>query len=377
MADEEQTQKAAEKPDVEAQLDALLGRIEEEQTGENDADTATAVSSSPKEAPAGTDDPEPAVEAVEAEDSLADQVQELLDQDRAAEDSAAEELVPPSQAHDQKTGAEADSDTDPLGVQIDQLLDMAREQEGDQSADLPATAPEAVEAETAGQPSPAEARPSEGKTDSETVKDLDRILADSADDAVAGDYDTIEQVLAEEQTATSAPAAQTDTTTAEAPFAGESDDENLPEGMFETPEQIQAGADSKPAKAAEPIAAPVGGGDFTAGAEDVARELAEQPESMPQEAEPEPVAASAKASPSPATGDGSRGRSIAAALGSRVVGVAGRTPDLALRVCTTINKPVRRLPAEWQNTVGYIGLLTFFNATVIMVYKLLSTAFAG
>ena len=421
MTDEEQTQEAVQKPGVEAQLDALLGRIEEEQSGQSGAETAAAVSSSPqeppetppadsgeapKEAATSTVDPEPAVDATEAEESLADQVQELLDQDQAAEDSA-EALVPPAQAVDQPAGDEVESGTDPLGVQIDQLLDMAKEQEADQSEDLPATpspnevisdasaadVPQAepsrdvpaqskpliktVKAEAAAQPAPADAGASEGKSDSEAVKDLDSILADSADDAVAGDYDTIEQVLAEEQTATSAPAAQTDTTTAEAPVAGEPDDEELPEGMFETPEHIQAGEDAGSAEAAEPVAAPVGGGDFTARAEDVAKELAEQPESMPQGSELPPVTPSAEPSPTPGARGGSRARSIAAAIGSRLVGVAGRTPDVALRVCTTINKPVRLLPADWQNTVGYVGLLTLLNATMLLVYGLLSTAFAG
>jgi len=424
LADEEQTQEAAENPGVEAQLDALLGRIEEEQAGHSDAETAAAVSSSPEEPPetAPTDseqvsdddaidkgESEPTVDAAEAGTPLADQVQELLDQDRAEEeiaqasddaveddaddqsvppaDAQPDEPVPESQADANDASEEVASDTDPLGVQIDQLLDMAKEQEAGQGEDTPTTLPpdeeisdasaKAPQAETSGQPAMADAGASEGKSDSEAVKDLDSILADSADDAVAGDYETIEQVLAEEQAATAAPAAQTDTTTPEAAFPAEPDDDELPEGMFEAPEQIQAGKDPRPPEVAEPVAAPAGGGDFTARAEDVAKELAEQPESLPPEPEAPPVTPTPKPTPTPGVRRGSRSRSIAAAVGSRLVGVAGRTPEVALQVCTTINKPVRKLPAEWQNTVGYVGLLTLFNATLILIYGLLSTAFAG
>ena len=82
-----------------------------------------------------------------------------------------------------------------------------------------------------------------------TLADLDRILADSAEDAVCGDYETIDQVLADEGIAgEQASPEEFLESDPEAEFESAADvdelpDEDLADGMFQTPEQVRAGVE--------------------------------------------------------------------------------------------------------------------------------------
>jgi len=45
--------------------------------------------------------------------------------------------------------------------------------------------------------------------------------------------------------------------------------------------------------------------------------------------------------------------------------------DRLRRVCATVNRPMGKLSPEMRNTVGYIGLATLANASLLLVYRVL------
>jgi hypothetical protein len=48
-----------------------------------------------------------------------------------------------------------------------------------------------------------------------------------------------------------------------------------------------------------------------------------------------------------------------------------------MRACAIINKPLDFVSPETRNLVGYVGLLTAFNGVGILIWKALTSIFAG
>ena len=447
VAEQEQTQEPAEELDIEAQLDALMAQIENEQLGQ-DAPAVAAVAAPATDTPAAEpaetasaadasetvgndamadmfasasaadspDTPDAAAPAVAEEAAPAADASETVGNDAMAEMFASaglaespvtpEPTAPPVAA--EAVPAEGAGDEDPLANQIQQLLNQAKSDAQPPAAAAPAEAtlavgleldadetPQAVSAalvEEADDPltsqieqllsganqqgqkpgaalrlsddsvldevpetEPPEPPKAAGAIDdAEVVAELDQILADSAADAVAGDYETIEQVLAEESAVTA--------TSSDMVRDGETDELDL-EGEFETLQQVEAQAE---AEVGEPVgagAAPPPAGGFTASAKDVARELAEElgPTPTPSEA------------PAARAGAGRRVRSLLARIAAGLAVVGGRVPDATYQVCVVISKPMDWVSPGTRNTIGYIGLLTLFNALAVIAYKVLSS----
>ncbi|MCE9591189.1 MAG: hypothetical protein K8S99_11770 [Planctomycetes bacterium] len=180
------------------------------------------------------------------------------------------------------------------------------------------------------------------------IKALDTTLAQEADDAIAGDFETPQDVIltaaatasaAQEQAQANAhaQAPQANTAAGERPAKNLSDVEEEPalEGDFESPAELVA-------KATVKAAAPPPG--FTAGAADVAKELDSQPEK------------NAGATP--------RAREPVAPRRPRTFALSPAA--LAKGLFVLLNRPLANASVQTRNLVGWVGLLTLFNATLLI-----------
>jgi hypothetical protein len=180
------------------------------------------------------------------------------------------------------------------------------------------------------------------------IKQIDALIAQSADDAVAGDFETIDDVLKTQGGAGSAkPAAAAghdEHADAAAP-AGE-DDADAIEGDFSTPEQLIGGAT----------------------ATDVAAELDADAKGSGKRATRSAAAAPAAAEPAQVQ------EQKAARAARRALLLAMFIARLR-QTCAKLNGPMQRVSPETRNLVGLIGLLTLFNGSVVVIGKLLGKLF--
>lgn len=169
------------------------------------------------------------------------------------------------------------------------------------------------------------------------IRALDEIIADEAEDVVAGEFESIDQVLdsAQDPAAVDEPAAAPAAMAAD-PSAADAATMDLkesaaahdaPEGDFEAPDALSA----------EPSATA-----STASAND-------------------PAAAAGRSSP------------LRAMLRRRLASLsAGVMADATYRLLKTANQPLMRLSPELRNTVGYVAILTAFNALCLIAYGALT-----
>ncbi len=256
---------------------------------------------------------------------------------------------------------EAAPGDDPLADQIQQVLDEAESapRDSEPSAATDVAEPSAAEApEPSATPEAADPLADLGPQDEdELVDELDRLLAEGADDAVAGDFETVEQVLGEPDDAAAAmQAAATTHDVSEGDRddrdADANDDEPFEiEGDFAAPEQVLG---EQPAS------------------EEIAQE--EAPASEP----PQPVAPIAE-QPVVAVVDApvAPERPQRSPKSRRLKAVVTATPETTKRVCAVVNKPMNFVSNETRNLVGYVGLITLFNASIVVIYKILTSIFAG
>lgn len=280
MSEQDKPQPAAKAGEAELdnQLDALLSTINEADPNATSADTHANITSNDDSAKrnateinAAVADPPP-VEDILGDD-LANQIQELLD-------STAE-----SMGENTKLAATADEN--------------------------PAATPQAPAVSDA--------------NDRAEIKALDATLAADADDAIAGDFETTEDVVA----AANLEAAPTTTSEAAAPHTPEAmsvDNEPSLEGDFESPADLVAKAESKNG----------------ASAADVARELDSQPEKAPR------------------TGGLKKPR-----LPVTV------SPKLLKSAVILVNRPFANASPQTRNLIGWVGLLTLFNAGILIAGSLI------
>jgi len=240
---------------------------------------------------------------------------------------------------------------DPLAEQIQEMLDEARVK---QPEPAPAPAPEPAAAEgSAGEPS---------------IEQIDAQLAADAEaeiDGLAGGFESFDQVMG------TAPAAS--------PAVGSDDEE--PNAEDDASPADVLGRISATAEAESDPPDPEREGDFATAA-DVAAELDAQPEHAPAahaRAEPHTDDAADHAPPPRAhdrtahAHDDDTPDAHDADVRRRIDWQAHAVvnADRLRRVCATVNRPMGKLSPEMRNTVGYIGLATLANASLLLVYRVL------
>jgi hypothetical protein len=213
----------------------------------------------------------------------------------AAEGSPSATALPQAQQADDDSAASADNG-DQLADQIQQMLDEDKARaEQQERADPP--------------------------TEQQELATLDEQLAESVDDMdmVAGDFETIEDIL------------------------GESQPEPAPEPIAPMPPEPRLPSKPQAVPAAQPSAATLHAARENDG--DVA---------MENDAADHPV--------KPAPGLVMRSANIR---------------RFAMRTCAAINKPLDAVAPDTRNLVGYVGLLTVFNGAGILIWKAMALMFAG
>jgi hypothetical protein len=248
----------------------------------------------------------------------------------AASVTVAEPPAPAMAANTDQAPA-ADAAGDELALQIQELLDDAKAH-----AEQKPTAGATESADGVYEPAGATNEiPGAGAT---VLGKLDQELAQGADEAIAGHFETVQEVITAAQAhAPAAPATPADppapaATAATAPPAGEA---------------YVAAAPSSP------VPAPAETAKTGASAADVAHELDTEPRAPTSPAvEAPPAPAPRQRPPAPATA-GSPGSPLSCAI-RRLLGM--------------LNRPVAALPDFPRQVVGLVAVLTIFNASALLVY---------
>ncbi len=254
-----------------------------------------------------------ATEENESED-LADQVDSMLAAAAAAQQGAAEEEDQPViRGADESAETQATAATEALSQAAAEVA--AAQPQSSEHEDLAGSfeSPEAVagsEAEPAlSAANQAASQDSSQETEDEGMAELDRLLAESADDAVSGEFESPDEVIA--------PRAEAAPPTVE-------------------PSHASAVAANQGATSA-----------------DVAEELDEVEQEQEQPA--------AKSEPT---------RSKSKAKSQSRTGRWQQMERLLRLTCAMVNAPLNRLDEEWRNTVGYVGLLVMFSAVAMILLSL-------
>ena len=400
--------------DLESQLDALLEQIEQAEPGiVPRASTASAFEPpSPAQTPPPVEDAapvvddaaaaveDPAAETVQSEVAqdeeasldLASQIQQLLDDARTHQpDASAASTAAAARPASRPEASQPDPLTaDDVSADASEITDAAAVDAALQSFDQNDFEPAAPVEESAEPPQAAATRPTTTAQASSrpadppqdhamgetlNIDDIDQLLADDADNALAGDFETISEVLATEQLpdippqpsrlagATPAPAAQP-APAAAAPASPEAsatpaesqEFEDELEGSFEEPEAVMQSAAESPSSTLSP------------GAMAVAQELDDQPENRvrasakqdSQDAPPESTDQPAPARPS-----------AIAAMARTVLAELKTAPELIRSTCEIINRPLVALTPQTRDMIGYIGLITLFWGSVTLVGRII------
>ncbi len=165
-----------------------------------------------------------------------------------------------------------------------------------------------------------------------SLNQIDEFLAGHADHAVSGDFETAHDVMAAEQAASSSPA--------EAPKPVPVP---VPAAVVSVPPTAPIQPSPPPSVAVPSTAAvpPVGGA-----------------------AEPE----------KPATaGDAGSRLKLAHLVRRAVIGGAVATSNLAFQACALINVPLAKASEQTRKMVGYAGLITAFNGSILLLIKFISS----
>jgi len=311
---------------------------------------------------------------------LADEIQDLLEQDKAREtlaDAGRDAAVQTPDSED----AQGNDDGELVGdlQSPDDLLDNDPQSAADSVADPPAGQTDAAVERPTNEPDDAvteTAADDEGvnadETDDEVVRQIDDLIASEADDAVAGDFDTPEAVFEQEgERVTDAaqrpdppvstePEPATDANPAPATAAGR-DVDDVPSGNFESIDELLAGDED---------------GEHRDGASagDVADELDAQPELQPAAASPEPHDDDAVDDTTSSATDPPRWQRIVAALQrelapSRLRARWQHAEPRLIALCEKLNRPLQRFRPEVRDAVGYVGLVTVFVASTVLLGK--------
>ncbi|MEX2388332.1 MAG: hypothetical protein WD534_10655 [Phycisphaeraceae bacterium] len=370
-----------EASDLAAQLDALLAQEAEANAGEAEPDApappAPPTPPAPPAPPAPAVDtsdkatadeaPTPAADSGGDEDTLAEQIQTLLDETTPGETQPA---VAASLASTDRAADAADDDDEPAGTFASpDELEADAETAAQTEPATPAAAsppPPTAEVDTTADDAPADAdadasaETADGKVDDAMlIEQIDQMLSEQAGESL-GELHSVEEVLAEpdeasEPAAADAPPDQAATPTDMVASADDADDLDL-DGAFETPEDLLDESTDADADAARPQVTakqdedddwasedPDDAGALDdadgASADDVASELDDQPEQRHARRDAE-----ADHEPAPAAGEATRWRRSVASF------------ERATRHgCALINRPLDYLNPESQKMVGYVA----------------------
>lgn len=273
-----------------------------------------------------------------APDELDEQVGQML--------TAASE---PAAAPSGDTAAPADVVGDDLANQIQSLLDDVKAQE---EANAAAPAPPVAHVVRVQKPATEAERAA-------ALKDLDNLLAAAADDAVAGEFETVNEVLATYQQAQASKAAKpspAEPTPSEpaAPVTGDAEAPPATSEVATTPEPEHEAA------TVEQVIASASSSDGATAA-DVARELDTQPEQQVQTQADPPAPAAAEPDPQPSPDPTPTARPRKAFDGLRVL-------------FAVLSLPIRNASPGVRGAIGYFALVQFFVAAVLLGVKA-ATAF--
>lgn len=316
------------------------------------------------EPPPDADEPSPEVSATQqAQDAsdlvgedLANEIQQLLDEAKTSADTeihfeSPEDVASPTAAPAATTQADGHESRAAAGA--GETVD---------EDDLGGAFETVDEVERGGAASDAEG---------ETVEQIDEMLADMADEAVAGEFETVADVLAMEAAGetprgTSLAEQESDADAdglegADDDLAGDfaSPDELLDsdgddmdfDGAFEAPEDLEPAA--------------VG-----ASASDVSDELDSQPESAAG-AGRRRRQQSNDDDEDGRPGDDARTGGFASRVRRMVITAAHEAPEHARNTCAVLNRPLRRVSPQTRNLVGYAGLMTLFFGTTLLALTFL------
>ncbi|MBI1337979.1 MAG: hypothetical protein GC164_13610 [Phycisphaera sp.] len=422
----------------ESQLNSLLKSVvDEKATRQSEADQE-----SDKEAPASDEDLptgsfETVTQATEedlAGDELANQIQSMLDEARRQRDAGQEERVEQSRTDD-PVGAQPGSDAPTQGIEdsqdaagesisVAELLQAVDSKSGDIEP-AKATATLSSQAEPS-----AQVTTDSAQADDKTLGQIDQMLAEGADEAIAGDFETVSDVI----DATTSHAGQEHSVTLDTSesyvqsgrasarrgvYEGQDlkeSEEEIPEGDFETPEELLSVKTNGPAGAT--------GQPDGASSDEVARELDEELAQARRSAVTEKVGDARRRNSSSAfAGLSPRraalltmcafvgltvtvyvlflliGRFVLVGRGywptltwpafcALVIGLcAARVWWVRLRLggtfwsagtmdlrrwCEVVNAPVLRLSPDIRNGLGYVALVNVFFASVLIIGKVVS-----
>lgn len=226
------------------------------------------------------------------------------------------------------------------------------------------------------------------KTDAASVEQIDQMLAENADDAIAGDFETAAEVIAAEgETAadaappppsadgkivieTNAKATRHDASAAPADAAGQ-EEEDLA-GAFESPE------DSDKAEIEHTKLVP-----------NTTGETADESDAIPEgdtvavesSQAQEPQAQAAPTAPAPAAAKQATPRSAKPAAPAEpappLPPAAHRRPSIVKRLCTLINAPLANAQPWVRDGIGWVALITLFNGAVFLGMEISSNAMGG
>lgn len=382
----------ADLDEVEAALEAARLTTENDNaSSDTDAEAAATDSNEPEiegDFEAVTELEQPAAEASEAlsdTTSLDTALDEMfaataddespVEQDTVAADTNDDE-VDAEPVQDGQSQDESSKAGDALVMQIQELLDDARAAQTDIESAYKANEDDeqstTVETEDgAPQDAVAEQGPAievaEGPKDA-ALDEIDTMLAEHAEEAIDGDFDTPEDIVAADRPAPQVAGAQTGV-----------DDEVEPmhlaepdlEGSFEAPE-VLASTDADADRAASQSENEAGG-DFDSDAADVAAELDSQPELATTKADRKSKKSESSAEVGATAGIRDRLALLVHQMHPSRIG--GQTQTLKA-ICETVNAPLDRTSSATRDMIGYIGLITLFNATCLLAYRLAVALFA-
>ncbi len=342
---------------------------------------------------------EPAGDIALGED-LADQIQELLDQAKESKPSPdavspATESAEPQSATDTLEGEFEDVET----VEAETSTSEVAAEPALQSADIspepaePASPEDAVQADdTAAADDDVEELAGEFETPEAVIADeqveagesteasheidaIDDFIAEQADDLLGGEFETVYEALGETTESDTTPRTPTPEATGdqrtdaeELAHLGTAEqvlESGMDDDMFASPDELSGAADD--------------GVAFSAGADDVARELDDQPEQRASEPEAveDPSADSSAESTSTPTQAGWRLRLAALVRkATPVVHGAGRLGlEVTYRTCEIVNRPLQRFSPQTRHTIGYLAIIHVFVGSAILLSKLASALF--
>lgn len=358
---------------LKAALDDMFAELEGNPSpAPADAATAVAEAAAPANAEVVEDG---AADVLNLADSLSNdelqaQLDALLSGDTSEETiDTAQQLIDDTKSANANDAAALAAKDDDLVSQIQELLDDARAAQADiddayDKTDQTDSDVDAVDARPSAtvekQPGSAKKADAEPQADA-ALDEIDTLLAEQAEEAIDGDFDTPEDVLAAERPAPRVAGREEGVDDDVMPMHIEEPDM---EGSFDTPDVIEATAE----QSGNTI---VGLDDdeadhaFDASADDVAAELDSQPELSTKKRKP---AAPKAAEPAPAQTGNVRQRLAELARNLHPTRLGEQTQTLK-SVCEAVNSPLERVSPSTRDMIGYIGLITIFNAGVLIAWR--------